>query len=89
MSDIAHCEDCGEEYSVEAYESCPNCLENKTVTCEDCGNEYSSEEDECLHCAESTVPSGTECEYCDNPAVAYVQDNPVCQDHFDDAYPID
>ena len=89
MSDFEYCEECGEEYSLEEHDSCPNCFADETVICEECGTEYLLEEGECPYCAEWEVPEGTECEFCDNPAVAYVQDHPVCQDHYDDAYPID
>lgn len=85
---MIECTECGEQYSEEEYDECPNCADEE-IECEECGNSYSSKEDECPHCAEWTVPEGAECEFCDNLAVAYVQDHPVCQDHFDDAYPMD
>lgn len=89
MSEAITCSECGENYSEEEFNFCPNCSEEELITCEECGTEYSSEDDECPHCAEWKVPEGTECEFCDSPATNYVQDHPVCDDHFDDAYPID
>lgn len=89
MSETITCSECGESYSEEEFNFCPNCSEEELITCEECRTEYSSEDDECPHCAEWKVPEGTECEFCDRPATNYVQDHPVCDDHFDDAYPID
>ncbi|MBL5882572.1 hypothetical protein [Lelliottia aquatilis] len=58
------------------------------VTCDDCGEKYPSE-GYCTRCDEFNPPVGTECEFCDKPATSYVQDHPVCDDHYEDAYPID
>jgi len=60
-----------------------------TITCEECGAEYNEEDGYCVACDESTPPPGEQCEFCDNPATSYVQDHPVCDDCFDDAYPVD
>lgn len=59
-----------------------------TVECDTCGCEF--EDDEyCTYCDEVTPPNGSECEFCDKPATTYVQDHPVCNDCYEDAYPID
>lgn len=88
MSKNIVCGECGQKYSEEEFDSCPDCQED-LIVCDECETEYSPEDDECPHCSEWKIPEGTECEHCDNKATRYVQDNPVCDDHFEDAYPID
>ncbi|WP_131800456.1 hypothetical protein [Glaesserella parasuis] len=57
------------------------------------GHTQKYDEDGQLYCPacddEFYPPIGSTCEYCDKPATYYVQDNPVCEDHYEDAYPID
>ncbi|EIX9652856.1 hypothetical protein RD871_002487 [Klebsiella pneumoniae] len=67
-------------------------IEVKTamITCEKCGTEYDEEDGYCVACDEFTPPEGEVCEFCgDKPATSYVQDHPVCDDCYDDAYPVD
>ncbi|EHR1203314.1 hypothetical protein AB4516_22775 [Vibrio sp. 10N.222.54.F12] len=63
--------------------------EDNYITCDDCGTEYPEEDGYCVYCDETRPPKGAECEFCENPATSYVQDHPVCDDHYEDAYPID
>lgn len=62
--------------------------EDEMETCENCGNEY-PQDSYCTYCDETIPPENTVCEFCDRPATSYVQSHPVCDDHYDDAYPID
>ncbi|EMG6081572.1 hypothetical protein [Proteus mirabilis] len=60
------------------------------VECKVCEYVYDdSEIDYCPRCDETTPPKGIQCEFCDNLATSYVQDHPVCDDCYDDAYPVD
>lgn len=58
-----------------------------TVTCETCNSEF-EDGSYCTTCDEFIPPEGTECEFCDNIATSYVQDHPVCEDCYEDSYPI-
>lgn len=59
------------------------------VKCDVCGYEYDSDIGYCLRCDETVPPEGTICEWCENLATSYVQDHPVCDDHYESSYPID
>lgn len=63
--------------------------EDNLVECNVCGNEYPEEDGFCIYCDETRPPEGTACEFCDRIATSYVQDHPVCDEHYEDAYPID
>jgi hypothetical protein len=55
----------------------------KYIVCKECGAEYSPEEDdECPICEEMKIPKGTKCEFCDELATHYIQDHPVCEEHY-------
>ena len=89
MTEQVSCTECGKEYDGLEFSSCPDCAEEEVIFCDECGHEIFSEEEDCSYCDEWVVPEGTECEFCEAIATRYVQDHPVCDEHYDDAYPID
>ena len=64
-------------------------FEDDYITCDTCECTYPVDVGYCTHCDEVVPKDGLECEFCDKFATQYVQDNPVCDDHYEDAYPLD
>ena len=81
MSDLVECSECKLKFDLDVFDNCPDC-EDDLIECEVCDYKFNYKLDSCPNCDENPVPKGTECEFCEKPAVRYLQDNPVCEDHY-------
>ncbi len=81
MSDLEECSECKLKFDLDEYDNCPDC-EDDLIECEVCEHKFNYKLKSCPNCDENTVPKGTECGFCEKPAVRYMQDNPVCEGHY-------